>query len=282
MPDLIGNITVPEIVASGTFPIVPDYPFGRSSHPDVAIHQFGSGNAKIEQRFLLGDGAKRFTVRRAWMNDAAAHRAPELLGVEVRPVRRVHLQRAERRWQRHDRVHLPVRQRAAVLGDGCRLGLQRRRHAGRDPGVEPHLHAVHSRYPLPLDDAQGRTAAAGAADDSADQDPAAPERVTRPSISPTGAARSARSCTCRAWWTSMASRRAWGTRPTTPRSPSATPIASCATSRTTWTCSARPSSSRSSTSARRSSSTCGRATSSTGSSTPGRSSRSPPPMACTN
>ena len=69
MSDLIGNITVPDIVASGTFPIVSDYPFGRSSNPDVVIHQFGSGNAKIEQRFLLGDGAKRFTVRRAWMND---------------------------------------------------------------------------------------------------------------------------------------------------------------------------------------------------------------------
>ena len=69
MSDLIGNITVPEIVASGTFPIVPDYPYGRSSNPDVVIHQFGSGNAKIEQRFLLGDGAKRFTVRRSWMNE---------------------------------------------------------------------------------------------------------------------------------------------------------------------------------------------------------------------
>ena len=40
-----------------------------ASHPDVAIHQFGSGNAKIEQRFLLGTGARRFTVRRTWMND---------------------------------------------------------------------------------------------------------------------------------------------------------------------------------------------------------------------
>ena len=70
MPDYIGNIQVPEITATGTFPILPDYPHGRSNHPDVAIHQFGSGNAKIEQRFLLGNGAKRFTVRRAWMTDA--------------------------------------------------------------------------------------------------------------------------------------------------------------------------------------------------------------------
>ncbi|MBL8227259.1 MAG: hypothetical protein JNL98_02225 [Bryobacterales bacterium] len=70
MPDYIGNIEVPEIVASGTFPIVSDYPYGRAHRPDVAIHQFGSGNAKIEQRFLLGNGAKRFTVRRQWMNDS--------------------------------------------------------------------------------------------------------------------------------------------------------------------------------------------------------------------
>ena len=33
------------------------------------IHQFGSGNCEIEQRFLLGTGAKRFTVRRAWLRD---------------------------------------------------------------------------------------------------------------------------------------------------------------------------------------------------------------------
>ncbi|MCC6366861.1 MAG: hypothetical protein IT165_25345 [Bryobacterales bacterium] len=69
MPDYIGNIEVPEITASGTFPIASDYPYGRAHRPDVAIHQFGSGNAKIEQRFLLGNGAKQFTVRRQWMND---------------------------------------------------------------------------------------------------------------------------------------------------------------------------------------------------------------------
>jgi hypothetical protein len=70
MPDYLGNIAVPDIAVSGTFPIVSDYPFGRSNHPDVTIHQFGSGNAKIEQRFLLGAGAKRFTVRRAFLRDA--------------------------------------------------------------------------------------------------------------------------------------------------------------------------------------------------------------------
>ena len=70
MPDTIGNITVPEIAPSGVFPIVPDYQHGRAWRPDVAIHQFSSGNAKIEQRFLLGTGAKRFTVRRASFRDS--------------------------------------------------------------------------------------------------------------------------------------------------------------------------------------------------------------------
>ncbi len=65
MSDYIGEIEVPEISASGVFPIVPDYGYGLSLKPQVAIHQFGSANAKIEQRFLLGNGAKVFTLRRA-------------------------------------------------------------------------------------------------------------------------------------------------------------------------------------------------------------------------
>ena len=70
MPDFIGNIQLPEITPSGVFPIVSDYPHGRAQRPEVVVHQFGSGNAKIEQRFLLGDGAKRFTLRRAWLRDS--------------------------------------------------------------------------------------------------------------------------------------------------------------------------------------------------------------------
>lgn len=59
----IGNIEIPEITPSGTFPIVPDYGWGRAHAPSVFIHQFGSGNEKIEQRFLAGNGAKQFNVR---------------------------------------------------------------------------------------------------------------------------------------------------------------------------------------------------------------------------
>jgi hypothetical protein len=69
VPAYIGNIVVPEIAPSGVFPLVPDYPHGRAQTHEVVVHQFGSGNAKIEQRFLLGTGAKRFTVRKAWLRD---------------------------------------------------------------------------------------------------------------------------------------------------------------------------------------------------------------------
>lgn len=61
---------MPEIAPSGTFPIVSYFPHGRAWRPDIVVHQFGSGNAKIEQRFLLGTGAKRFTVRRASLRDS--------------------------------------------------------------------------------------------------------------------------------------------------------------------------------------------------------------------
>jgi len=69
MPDFIGNIQVPEIAASGTFPIKPDPGWGLAHAPEVATHPFGSGEAKIEQRFLLGNGVKRYLFRRAAMND---------------------------------------------------------------------------------------------------------------------------------------------------------------------------------------------------------------------
>jgi hypothetical protein len=68
MSDYIGDIEVPTISPDGTFPVVPDYPHGRALNPDVVIHQFGSGNAKMEQRFYLGNGARRFFVRKAVLN----------------------------------------------------------------------------------------------------------------------------------------------------------------------------------------------------------------------
>jgi len=70
LPDYLGNILVPEITPSGAFPLVPDYPHGRAHAPQVVVHQFASGNSKVEQRFLLGTGARRFTVRKARLREA--------------------------------------------------------------------------------------------------------------------------------------------------------------------------------------------------------------------
>lgn len=68
MPDTIGNITVPSASASGTFPLESDYGYGKAISPEVAIHRFGSANAKIEQRFWLGDGLTRYTVVKRDLN----------------------------------------------------------------------------------------------------------------------------------------------------------------------------------------------------------------------
>src|SRR5579885_1407225 len=70
MPDFIGNIAVPEIAPSGVFPLVPDYPLQVRRDHGVVVHQFGSGNVKIEQRMLVGTGARRFTIRKQWLRDA--------------------------------------------------------------------------------------------------------------------------------------------------------------------------------------------------------------------
>jgi hypothetical protein len=70
MPDFIGKMAVPEIAPSGVFPLVPDFPLEVRRDHEVVVHQFGSGNTKIEQRFLPGAGARRFTIRRQWLRDA--------------------------------------------------------------------------------------------------------------------------------------------------------------------------------------------------------------------
>jgi hypothetical protein len=70
LPDFLGNVPVPVITPSGVFPVTPDYPLEVRRDHEVAVHQFGSGNAKIEQRLLLGTGARQFTIRKQWLRDA--------------------------------------------------------------------------------------------------------------------------------------------------------------------------------------------------------------------
>lgn len=61
MSDTIGRITVPSITTSGAFPLVSRWPYGIAQKRPGVIHQFGSANAKIEQRFFVGSPARRFT-----------------------------------------------------------------------------------------------------------------------------------------------------------------------------------------------------------------------------
>lgn len=66
MPDYIGNIAVPAApTPTAVFPIKPSYGSTMVSDPLVYIHQFGSGQVKIEQRFYAGSSARRWTVSRS-------------------------------------------------------------------------------------------------------------------------------------------------------------------------------------------------------------------------
>ena len=63
MSDFIGRIPVPEIIPSDLFfPIKPEYGSGVSIEPEVKTFQFQTGNAKVEQRFVLGNGYRKFSV----------------------------------------------------------------------------------------------------------------------------------------------------------------------------------------------------------------------------
>jgi hypothetical protein len=53
MSDSIGRIAVPDLVDSGlTFPLKPDAGFGMTQDSQIVTHQFGSLDAKVEQRLL--------------------------------------------------------------------------------------------------------------------------------------------------------------------------------------------------------------------------------------
>jgi hypothetical protein len=62
MPDQIGNILVPEVSPSGALPLTVQFGLVTVIEPKIAVHTFGAGNAKREQRFYLGDPARRFKI----------------------------------------------------------------------------------------------------------------------------------------------------------------------------------------------------------------------------
>jgi hypothetical protein len=65
MPEFIGPIAIPEVAAAGVFPVPVDFGMVSVEEAKVVVHRFASGDAKAEQRFYLGDGARRFNVRLA-------------------------------------------------------------------------------------------------------------------------------------------------------------------------------------------------------------------------
>ena len=69
MSDTIGRIPVPDLVDSGlTFPLISDFGAGVSQDRPTVVHQFGSVDAKIEQRFAVGMGPRKFRFQRAGLN----------------------------------------------------------------------------------------------------------------------------------------------------------------------------------------------------------------------
>jgi hypothetical protein len=66
MSDFIGRIPVPAVPSSGlTFPLVTDFGYGFSQDQPVVVHRFGDLDAKSEQRYAVGLGARKHSFKRA-------------------------------------------------------------------------------------------------------------------------------------------------------------------------------------------------------------------------
>jgi len=65
MSDFLGPVPIPEPPLIGKFPLKVDYGTGMDVQPSIAVHLFDQPGLKTEQRFLLGDGQRRFRVRKA-------------------------------------------------------------------------------------------------------------------------------------------------------------------------------------------------------------------------
>ena len=70
MPDFVGSVEVPEVAASGVFPISFEREFTVVRDREIAVHAFESVNHKIEQRFILGQPGRRITVRRSKLRES--------------------------------------------------------------------------------------------------------------------------------------------------------------------------------------------------------------------
>ena len=62
MSEYLGPVLIPDITATGTFPIAVGYSSLREIAPEVVTHRFGAAETLREQRFFIGNGSRRFTV----------------------------------------------------------------------------------------------------------------------------------------------------------------------------------------------------------------------------
>ena len=64
MADSIGGVPVPDPPFIAPFPLRVDFGSGADLEPPIASHSFDQPGLKTEQRFLLGNGMRRFRIRR--------------------------------------------------------------------------------------------------------------------------------------------------------------------------------------------------------------------------
>jgi len=64
MADSLGPVPIPDPPFISPFPLRVDFGSGADLEPPIAIHSFDQPGLKTEQRFLLGNGMRRFRIRR--------------------------------------------------------------------------------------------------------------------------------------------------------------------------------------------------------------------------
>lgn len=72
MADVLAGINVPDLTPSGVFPLAPEFGWSVTREPVVVVHRFENkaANRKIEQRFVKGDGMRRFVVQKSVLTKA--------------------------------------------------------------------------------------------------------------------------------------------------------------------------------------------------------------------
>jgi hypothetical protein len=63
MAEFVGPIAIPEVAASGVFPLVVDFGSVLELAPQVIVHRFGFAENQAEQRFYAGPGLRTFRVQ---------------------------------------------------------------------------------------------------------------------------------------------------------------------------------------------------------------------------